>query len=146
MRLPPLTDEELTSFLPQGLWIAKLATHGVDGSVRMTPLHYAVENGTLTFSTWENSEAARNLRDDPRASVLIDKPDQPYKGVHYTGHAHVQPETSSPEQLGETFARYMGGYDECVAYFRMLASLHLGNRVTIRFRPDRTVTWDLSKV
>ena len=73
MRLPPLTDEELVPFLQEGMWVAKIATYNPEGSVRMTPLSYAIEGGDILFSTWEGSAAARNLRRDPRASVLIDK-------------------------------------------------------------------------
>ena len=55
----------------------------------MTPLTYGVEDGDIIFSTWRNSDAVRNARRNGTASVLIDKADQPYAGVHYTGRAEV---------------------------------------------------------
>ena len=94
MRLPPLTDQELTPFLRDGLWVAKIATNNPDGTVRMTPLTYGVgEDDEIIFSTWQNSAAVRNLQLDSRASVLIDKVDQPYSGVHYTGEAETDRRT-----------------------------------------------------
>jgi len=61
--------------------------------MRITPVTYAVEDAEIFFSTWENSDAVRNTRRDGRASVLIDKADEPYAGVHDTGRAHAQSET-----------------------------------------------------
>ena len=76
--------------------------------MRITPLTYAVKDGEILFSTWENSDAVRNLHRDTRASVLIDKADQPYAGVHYTGRAQALPETSTPEEYARLFGRYSG--------------------------------------
>lgn len=146
MKLPPLTADELVPFLRDGLWIAKLATYKADGTIRMTPLGYAVEDGAIRFSTWAKSDAARNLRHDSRASVLIDTPEYPYQGVHYIGHAEVPAETLTPEQYGADFSRYVGGYAAGVEYYRMLTGLGLGDRVAIRFRAGSSVTWDFSKV
>src|SRR3954469_13664121 len=87
MKLPPLTDQELTPFLEEGVWVAKLATLSRDGTMRITPLTYAIDDGDIIFSTWQDSDAVRNTRHDGTASVLIDKAEQPYAGVHYTGHA-----------------------------------------------------------
>jgi hypothetical protein len=146
MKLPPLTAEELEPFVKQGRWIAKLATQNRDRSMRITPLTYGVEGAEIVFSTWENSDAVRNIRRDGRASVLIDKADAPYAGVHYTGRAHAQPETTTPEEHGKLFGRYSSSEDQAAAEYRYLTSLGLGDRAEIRFRPEKTVTWDFNKV
>ena len=147
MKLPPLMDDELRTFLGQGLWVAKLATHNPDGSIRMTPLTYAVdENGDVLFTTWQESDAVRNLGRDLRASVLIDKVDEPYAGVHYTGHAQAMPETSDAEEYARHFGRYVGDPDEAAESYRILTSLALGDRARIRFHPERRVTWDFAKI
>ena len=145
MKLPPLTSQELEPFVEEGCWIAKLATQNQDGSMRITPLTYAVKDGEIIFSTWENSDAVRNLHRDTRASVLIDKADQPYAGVHYIGRAQAEPETSTPEEYGRLFGRYSGDENQAAEQFRFLGSLGLGDRAQIRFRPETTVTWDFSK-
>lgn len=146
MKLPPLTAEELEPFVKQGCLIAKLATRNHDQSTRITPLAYAVDDDEIVFSTWENSEAVRNIRRDGCASVLIDKADPPYVGVHYTGHAHAQPETTTPEEHAKLFGRYSGDDNQSAAEYRYLTSLGLGDRAEIRFRPAKTVTWDFNKV
>ena len=146
MKLPPMTVEELEPFVKQGRWIAKLATQNQDRSMRITPLTYAVEDAEIIFSTWENSDAVRNIRRDGRASVLIDKADEPYAGVHYTGRANAQSETTTPEEHGKLFGRYSGDENQAAAQYRYLTSLGLGDRTQIRFRPETTVTWDFNKV
>jgi Pyridoxamine 5'-phosphate oxidase len=147
VRLPPLTDEELTQFLREGLWVAKIATLNEDGSIRMTPLEYAVgEDGDIIFSTWRNSDAVRNLRRDSRASVLIDRPDHPRAGVHYTGQAQAGPEIITPEEYAQLFGRYVGSLDDAARRYENITSLGLGQRAYIRFRPAAVITWDFGKI
>ena len=147
VRLPPLTDEELTHFLREGLWVAKIATHNEDESIRITPLEYAVdEDGDIIFSTWENSDAVRNVHRDSRASVLIDRSDQPHAGVHYTGQAQTGPETTTPEEHAKLFGRYVGGLEAGARWYENVISLGLGQRAYIRFRPATMITWDFGKI
>jgi general stress protein 26 len=126
--------------------VAKLATTNADGTLRMTPLTYAVDDGDIIFSTWANSDAVRNLRRADTASVLIDKPEQPYAGVHYIGHAHVVSEEVTPEQYGNWFQRYVGDYHQAVESYKFLLGLGIGERVFLRFHPTKAVTWDFAKM
>lgn len=146
MKLPPLTDQELKPFLEDGLWVAKLATTNDDGSIRITPLTYAVDGDDIVFSTWEDSAAVRNARRTTTASVLIDKPEQPYAGVHYTGDVRVVSEEVTAEQYGGWFQRYIGDYDQAVDSYRFLVGLGLGERAFLRFHPTKAVTWDFAKI
>lgn len=147
MRLPPLTSEELAPFLTEGRRVATLATHNPDGSIRMTPLTYAVdEDGAIVFSTWHNSAAVRNVRHDGRVSVLVDKVDQPYAGVHYTGQAQAEREAYTPQEYARRFGRYVDDAQQAAESYKILISLGLGDRATIRFRSATTVTWDFGKI
>jgi PPOX class probable F420-dependent enzyme len=147
MKLPPLTDDELTMFLREGTWVATIATHNPDGTVRMTPLTYAVgTDNDIIFTTWENSTAVRNLQRDPRASVLIDKVDKPYAGVHYTGEAETGPEVLTPQEYAQLFGRYIGDLGQAAHSYKVLTGLGLGQRFFIRFRTNSTITWDFGKI
>jgi general stress protein 26 len=146
MKLPPLTDQELKPFLEEGVWVAKLATLNKDGTIRITQMTYALDDGDIIFSTWHNSDAVRNTRRDGTASVLIDKADQPYAGVHYTGHAEVLGDDITAEQYGRWFQRYIGDYDQAVESYKFLVDLGIGERAFIRFRPVKAVTWDFAKI
>ena len=57
------------------------------------------------------------------ASVLIDKADQPYAGVHYTGQAEVLGDDITAEQYGKWFQRYIGDYDQAVESYKFLVGL-----------------------
>ena len=146
MKLPPLTDEELTPFLEEGVWVAKLATINTDGTIRITPLTYGVDGGDIIFSTWKNSDAVRNARRNGTSSVLIDKADQPYAGVHYTGQAKVLGDDITAEQYGKWFQRYIGDYNQAVESYKFLVGLGIGERAFIRFQPAKAVTWDFAKL
>ena len=146
MKLPPLTDQELKPVLEEGLWVAKLATTNGDGTIRITPLTYAVDEGDIIFSTWKNSDAVRNTLRGGAASVLIDKADQPYAGVHYTGQARVLDDDITAEQYGDWFQRYVGDREEAVESYKFLVGLGIGERAFIRFHPTKTLTWDFTKI
>lgn len=88
----------------------------------------------------------RNLRHDSAASVLIDRPERPYAGVHYTGRAVVADDDVGAEDDGRWFQRYIGSYDQTVESYHFLVSLRIGERAFIRFQPAKRVTWDFAKV
>lgn len=143
MQLPGMSDSELDDFLKQGAWVSKLGTHNPDGTIRITPLWYEATDGVIRFNTFEDTDAVRNLRRDPGASLLVDNTEFPYRGVHFIGEAEVDDEASSPEAMAEMFARYLGGYDPALDYANQLVSA--GKRVFVRFRPADRVTWDFTK-
>lgn len=65
-----------------------------------TPLTYGLaDNGDVLFTTWQNNDAVGNLGRDARASVLINKVEEPYAGVHFTGRAEATPEPGDPEEV-----------------------------------------------
>ena len=68
-----------------------LATASTDGKPHATPIFYVSDRATLHFALAANSTAARNLADNPRASIGIgDAPDpgqswEDAKGVQIDG-------------------------------------------------------------
>ena len=127
--------------------VRRLFCDNPDGTVRMTPLTYAVgADNDIIFTTWENSAAIRNLQRDRRASVLIDKVDKPYSGVHYTGEAETGPEVLTPQEYAQLFGRYIGDLEQAAHSYEVLTGLGLGQRFFIRFRPNSTITWDFGKI
>ena len=139
MKLPPLTAEELEPFVKQGRWIAKLATQNQDHSMRITPLTYGVEDAEIVFSTWENSDAVRNIRRDARASVLIDKADPPYAGVHYTGRAHASARDHHTRRARQAVRSLQRRREPIRGGIPVLTSLGLGDRprsASVPIRPS----------
>jgi len=150
MQTPPLSSEARSDLLQQPT-TAVLATKNADETLRMTPLTFeAQDDGSVKFNTFENSAAVKNLRRDQRCSVLVDAtapwpdgPDPGY-GVHYFGTATVEGPNNDVQGMGGMFARYVdGNEDKARAYAEVLVSLvSYGDRVYIKFTPDRDVNWD----
>ncbi len=147
MQTPPLGAEARSDLLQRPL-TAVLATKNPDETLRMTPMTFeAQDEGTIKFNTFENSAAVKNLRRDSGCSVLIDAtapwPDgvDPGFGVHYWGTATVEGPSNDVQGMGEMFARYVEGDEgKARAYAEVLVSY--GDRVYIKFTPDRDVNWD----
>ncbi len=148
MQTPPLSAEARSDLLQQPI-TSVLATRNADDTLRMTPLTFeAQDDGTIKFNTFENSAAVKNLRRDPRCSVLVDATDpsdadvmDPGYGVHYWGTATVEGPNNDIQGMGEMFARYMGGNEENArGYAEILVSY--GDRLYLKFTPDRDVAWD----
>ncbi len=147
MQTPPISAEARSDLLQQPV-TAVLATKNADETIRMTPLAFeAQDDGTIKFNTFENSAAVKNLRRDSQCSVLVDAnapwPDgvDPGYGVHYWGTATVEGPNNDLPGMGGMYARYVdGNEDKARAYAEVLVSY--GDRVYIKFTPDRDVNWD----
>ncbi len=147
MQTPPISAEARSELLQQP-GTAVLATNNSDETIRMTPMAFeAQDDGTIKFNTFENSAAVKNLRRDSKCSVLVDAtapwPDgvDPGYGVHYWGTATVEGPNNDLPGMGGMYARYVdGSEDKARAYAEVLVSY--GDRVYIKFTPDRDVNWD----
>jgi len=139
LKVPPLSDKNLKDLLVQPL-IAKVATAGKHGGLRMSPVWFGEDGGSLLINTFDDSELVHNLRRDPKCSLMVDSPDWPYTGVHYWGTATVEGPEDDVEGIAKLFAPYRGGLDEAREYAKIL--IGWGTRVYVRFTPRRKTTWD----
>lgn len=144
MKMPALSGEEVRAWLSDPN-IGRLGTMNDDGSPRVTALWYCPEaDGSLTLNTYEDNIHVRNLRRDPRAALLIDSSEQPYRSVHFDGIAQVADEASQPEEIARLYERYLGGGETALAYGRQLVAG--GKRISIRFTPERRHSLDFGKL
>jgi hypothetical protein len=142
VQVPALSDEGLRELLSKPL-IAKIATVSAKG-VRITPIWFRAEDdGSIVMNTFEDSAAVRNLRRNPRCSLMVDSPEWPYAGVHYWGAATIEGPNDDAEGIAEMFAPYMGHQMDPLEYAKLLISW--GTRVYLRFRPERKSTWDFGQ-
>jgi len=140
LKVPPLNDKDVQDLKRQPL-VAKLATVSKKGNIRITPIWSWPDGDTIVMNTFEDSRLVRNLRANPKCSLLIDSKDWPYLGVHYRGTATVEGPNDDADGIGKAFAKYMN--DDVAAgtdYAKTL--IGWGTRVYVRFKPDRHVTWD----
>jgi hypothetical protein len=138
-QMPPLSDEGLNELLSKPL-VAKLATQSSKGEIRISPIWFKAEDGSIVMNTWENTGPAKNLKRNPKCSMLIDTTDFPYHGVHFWGTATVEGPENDASGMAKMFAPYVGSEEQATEYAKQL--IGWGKRVYIRFTPARKTTWD----
>jgi general stress protein 26 len=140
MKLQPVDEKEANDLLSSPV-VGKIATLSPEGDIRMTPVWVHPDSGDILINTFENSEMVSNLKNTPKCSLLVDSTEWPYYGVHYWGTAAVEGPEDDAEAIGRVFAKYFGGdLQKATEYGHQLISF--GKRVFVRFRPDRSVSWD----
>jgi nitroimidazol reductase NimA-like FMN-containing flavoprotein (pyridoxamine 5'-phosphate oxidase superfamily) len=75
-----MTSAEIDEFL-SGRWIARLATVGRNGYPHISPLWYYWDGECVYLELTENRQSCKNLRRDPRCSIVIDMDDRPLMGM-----------------------------------------------------------------
>ena len=138
-QMPPLSDEGLKELLSKPL-VGKLATQSSKGEIRISPIWFKAEDGSIVMNTWENTGPAKNLKRNPTCSMLIDTTDFPYHGVHFWGTATVEGPENDTSGMAKMFAPYVGSEEQATEYAKQL--IGWGKRVYIRFTPARKTTWD----
>jgi PPOX class probable F420-dependent enzyme len=105
---------------------AHLATVGADGAPQVTPMWFDWDGRDLLFSTLKTRRKYANARRDPRVTVSIADPDNPYRYLQITGEAVLEDDVAA-ELVAGLVRKYMGDgiypWDEPGA-----------DRVTIRVR------------
>ncbi|MET9295296.1 PPOX class F420-dependent oxidoreductase [Streptomyces sp. NPDC003077] len=101
-------DEE-TRRLLDGKSFATVATLNQDGGPQTSVVWVGLDgDGTLVFSTTATRQKARNLARDPRLSLTVFDPADPYRTVEIRGTAELvdDPEKTLPQTLAH---KYLGG-------------------------------------
>jgi PPOX class probable F420-dependent enzyme len=120
--------------------VVVLATVQADGAPLAVPMWFLHEPGSLIMISVEGTQKVRNLRRDPRVSVVAEAVSDggEIQGVTMTGKAEFLADGSERRALAERFhAKYPG-----------LARLWAGrampaNRVMFRITPARVRSWGL---
>ena len=86
---------------------AVLATYDEDGSVRMTPVWYRRREGAFEVVIAEGDRKLRNLRRDPRCTLLVFEAVPPFSGLEARGDAEIV-EGDVAEARAEIASRYLG--------------------------------------
>jgi len=140
MQVPPLNEKDLKELLKQPI-VAKIATASAKGDIRISPIWFGDEGGSFLMSTFEDSGLVRNLKRNPKCSLLVDSLEWPYIGVHYWGKATIEGPENDAQAIGRLFAKYFSGdVQRATEYGGQL--IGWGKRVFVRFRPERSTSWD----
>lgn len=100
--------DEAARKLIDGKNFATVATINPDGAPQTSVVWVALDDGAVVFSATRDRRKVRNLVRDPRISVNVYAPDNPYSYVEIRGTAEIidDPERALPVRLAH---KYTGG-------------------------------------
>jgi PPOX class probable F420-dependent enzyme len=87
--------------------LAFIGTVDPEGKPQVTPVWVDVRDGKPAFNTALGRAKARNLQKDPRVSLAITDPDDPYRYVEVQGRATLT-EDGADEFIDDLAKKYLG--------------------------------------
>ena len=126
-----------------------LATHSRDGGIHLAPMWFVVTAGVPEMWTYRRSQKVRNLRRDPRASVLVEagRSYLELRGLAMTGEVEVVEDPAEVARVGlALLRRYAETPGEPTAEERAYVLAQAAKRVLLRFHATGTTSWDHGKL
>lgn len=125
--------------------VCRLATTEPDGTPHSVPVWYVILDGHIYIDTSSTSKKSQNIRYNPKACLTIDKGEEfdDFKGVMMQGVLDEEKDEQIVERCSEALAqKYFGS----TAHPGFLFLSNLPNRILYRFRVEKTVSWDSSRM
>ena len=104
--MPQLKDKQ-KRFLDENPFVGIVTTLRDDGSPHSTVVWVDVEDGRVSFNTARGRAKPRHLEHDPRASLTVVDPNDPYKWVAVSGRAEMT-EAGADAQIDKLAKKYIG--------------------------------------
>lgn len=137
-----MTADQITMFLEEPR-IARVASVRSDGRPHVVPVWYEWDGECLRFEAQATSVKIKNLKRDPRVSVLVDMTHggMQYKGVILEGVARIRERPEKTTPIAERiFRRYLGKEGLDAPTPRRL--IYENDPVIAELTPTRVITWD----
>ena len=99
--------ERERQFLAENPFVGTVTTLRPDGSPHSTVVWVDVEDGKVSFNTARGRAKPRYLEQDPRASLLVVDPNDPYKWVSVSGPVEITNE-GADAQIDKLAKKYIG--------------------------------------
>ncbi len=99
--------EKQRQFLAENPFVGTVTTLRADGSPHSTIVWVDVEDGKVSFNTARGRAKPTHLARDPRASLLVVDPNDPYKWVSVSGPAELT-EEGADAQIDKLAKKYIG--------------------------------------
>ncbi|WP_052869569.1 PPOX class F420-dependent oxidoreductase [Streptomyces niger] len=127
-------SEDLRKYIDDNPVFATVATIQPDGSSQLSVVWIKRDGDDLLFSTTIGRRKERNLRRDPRVTVMINPPTAPYTYAEIRGEVTMTRE-GGQELIDELSRKYTG---KDYAAFNPAAAED-NERVVVRIRPRKVV-------
>jgi hypothetical protein len=85
-----------------------LSTLMPDGSPQTSPVWVDYQNGDIWVNTAEGRQKDKNVRRDPRVSIAIIDPDNPYRYVEVRGRVHEITNEGANAHIDKMAKKYLG--------------------------------------
>lgn len=99
--------EKQRQFLDENPFVGTVTTLRSDGSPHSTVVWVDVEDGKVSFNTARGRAKPKHLERDPRASILVVDPNDPFKWVAVSGPAELT-EEGADAQIDKLAKKYIG--------------------------------------
>jgi PPOX class probable F420-dependent enzyme len=100
-------SDQMRRFVDENPYVGVATTLRDDGSPQTTVVWADVEDGKVSFNTALGRAKPTHLQHDPRASLLVVDPNDPYRWVSVSGHAEMT-EEGADEQIDKLAKKYIG--------------------------------------
>jgi PPOX class probable F420-dependent enzyme len=94
-------------FLAENPYVGVITELRPDGSPHSTVVWVDVEDGKVSFNTARGRAKPRHLERDPRASLLVVDPNDPYRWIAVSGPVEMT-EQGADEQIDKLAKKYLG--------------------------------------
>ncbi|GGL91854.1 PPOX class F420-dependent enzyme [Streptomyces fumigatiscleroticus] len=128
--MAPTFSDELKKYLDDSRVFATVATVSPDGRPHLTVVWIKRDGDELLFSTTVDRQQGKNLARDPRVTIMINPPENPYTYAEIRGTATITPDPAQ-ELPNELSLKYTG---QDYATFNP-ASKNDGERIVVRVTP-----------
>jgi PPOX class probable F420-dependent enzyme len=88
--------------------LGSLATLMADGSPQVTPVWIDLEDGRVVVNSAKGRAKDRNMRRDPRVSIAIVDPDNPYRYLEIRGRVVEITEKGADSHIDRMAKKYLG--------------------------------------
>ena len=140
-----MTESEINDYLSVHR-AATMATIGPDGLIHQVAMYFAWLDGAVHLLSKAKAQKIMNLRRDPRCSIHVESGARydELAGVNLAGRAELLDDEATLWRIGIALdERRHGPWDEAR---RPIVEQILRNRVGVRLRPERVVSWDHAKL
>jgi PPOX class probable F420-dependent enzyme len=99
--------EKERRFLDENPFVGVVTDLRKDGSPHSTIVWVDVEDGKVSFNTARGRAKQKHLEEDPRVSLLVTDPSDPYRWIAVSGRAELT-EEGADEQIDKLAKKYLG--------------------------------------
>ncbi len=132
----PMKKKDIEKLLKKSI-VAVVAVTAPDGAPHAVPTWYETDKGEIVFHTGPESFKYKCLVRDPRVTLVVDTKDPPYKSVVLKGRVSME-ERLDDKRLERMSIAYLGKK----AGKRYAKSMSGQKMIVVRFKPERTISWD----